>query len=156
MDGIKQYFLSITAAALTCSVVKALIGKEKVQTSIATLLCGIFMAVTILSPILDLKIADIASYIDDNDWSINSAVDEGVHAAETGIRTIITEETCTYILDKAASLDAEIQVDVVLQEAEPVPSSVVITGDVSPYVRTVLSDYIEDTLGISEDAQIWK
>ena len=58
-------------------------------------------------------------------------------------------------MDKAHSLGADIQVEVMLSnEQYPVPKQVRLKGDVAPYARTQLIKFLEE-LGISEENQIW-
>ena len=76
--------------------------------------------------------------------------------AESEFRKIIIEQTEAYVLDKAAELNADVSVEITLAKEEPIPRAIVITGDVAPYNKSVLSQYLADTIGISEDAQIWK
>ena len=155
MEEIRQYFLSIVAAALICSILKLLLGEKTGYGSIVTLICGVFMAVTVISPWIRLEFVDFTSYKIEIKNHAHDISESGKKAAEMELRTIIMDQTETYILDKAASIDASVQVDVILHNEEPVPASVVITGDISPYTKTVLSNFMEDTLDISEDAQIW-
>ena len=155
MDGIRQYVLSVTAAAFICGIVKLLIREKTGYGAIVSLICGVFMAVTVISPWLDLEIADLALYTSEIKSEAQDISESGRNAAEMEFRTIIMEQTETYILDKASSMDTAVQVDVILREDEPVPASAIITGEISPYVKNVLADYMENTLDIPEDAQIW-
>ena len=59
-------------------------------------------------------------------------------------------------MDKAKNLDAEITVEVELNVEENVPCGVTMTGAVSPYVKEVLSSFVEDSFGIAKEKQIWK
>ena len=72
------------------------------------------------------------------------------------MRTIIKGETEAYILDKAASLGVELEVDVLLEDMYPMaPKTVRLSGSVSPYVRNRLQNIIAEELGISKENQIW-
>lgn len=155
MDSIRQYILSIITAALICSVVKALSGKKTGNGMVVNLICGAFLTVTLLSPWLDWNIQDIKVYTNEIKLDASSILDQAQEQREEEIRTIIKEETEAYILDKASFMEADIEVEIILQENAPIPVSVIITGYISPYNRTELSRYIKDTLAITEDAQTW-
>ena len=72
------------------------------------------------------------------------------------ISSIITERVETYILDEAGSLGIEVQVkDIQLDPDTLEPIQVEIWGDISPYNRSLLSDYLENTLGIGKEGQLW-
>ena len=54
-------------------------------------------------------------------------------------------------------MDLQIAVEVELDGHNGnIPCGVVISGSVSPYGQTQLGGYIEDTLGIAKENQIWK
>jgi hypothetical protein len=68
----------------------------------------------------------------------------------------IIQQTQAYILDKARSLDAELTVEVFLGDGTiPVPIGVRLEGNISPYARKLLSQMLQDDLGIPAEEQIW-
>ena len=72
------------------------------------------------------------------------------------IREGIIQRTKTYILDEAESLGAEIQViSIKLIDDGYLPVQVELKGEIAPYHREVLSEMLQDELGISEEGQIW-
>ena len=53
-------------------------------------------------------------------------------------------------------MDLDISVEVVLDAAnDQIPSTVAIIGNVTPYAKETLSNYIENTLGIRRENQKW-
>lgn len=114
------------------------------------------MTVTLLSPWIDWDFTEISLYSDDLKTEGISITQHAQEETENHLRAIIKEETETYILDKALSMDTNVQVEVLLHEDDPIPVGAVITGDLSPYNKSVLSRYMQDTLAIAEEAQIWK
>ena len=71
-------------------------------------------------------------------------------------REIITDKTCAYILDKAETLRAQLTVQVILSDEElPVPERIYLTGQASPYARSMLQRLIEEELGVPKERQIW-
>ena len=78
------------------------------------------------------------------------------NAAKETVREGIKKEVQAYILAKAESLGAQLEVSVVLSDnqfAEPV--GVRIAGAISPYAKQVLIQTITDDLGIDREAQQW-
>ena len=82
---------------------------------------------------------------------VSSTQDE----TQTQLRTIIKEKTESYILDKAASMNSDIRVEVILDDVTSIPIAAIIHGDISPYNKAILSQYLVDSLGISEESQTW-
>ena len=78
----------------------------------------------------------------------------GENLARDSMAEIIKSETEAYILDTARSLQAEVTVEVSVNE-ENVPDSVTVSGAVSPYVRRQLQRIIESDLGIAKENQKW-
>ena len=59
-------------------------------------------------------------------------------------------------MDKARALQVSLTVDVILDDSGiPAPCGVRISGQVSPYAKGVLSDFMEKELGISRKEQLW-
>ena len=87
---------------------------------------------------------------------------EGELAAASGelesrnaIAVSIKAQTEAYILDKAAELGASVQAEVSVN-ADLWPDGAVLTGNVSPYVKSRLSALLETQLGIAKEALVWK
>ncbi len=156
MEGLRQYVISITCAALICGIVLSLLSKSSCLAG-AKMLCGLFLALTVLKPIinadLDLLLSDLRLQDVTQGQSLAST---GEEIAQDTLLQIITDETEAYILDKANELGAEIQVKVFLKnESPPVPDSAIIRGPVSPYVKQTLMDMLESDLGIAKEKQRW-
>lgn len=114
------------------------------------------MSITVISPFLKLQISDFSKYLEDLERNAESFVEEGQLAASIEKSLIITQETESYILDKASSLGISVEVQVNLSDTdEQIPSSVILTGDASPYAKQRLQQMIEEDLGISEENQLW-
>lgn len=153
MDAVREYLISITAAAIIAGIVTSLTKKSGSISSIVKLLAGLFMTVTILSPVIDLPLNGIQFYLDDLSSDAESVSKTGKDTAEGEIKQIITERSRAYILEKAEALGAELEVEVFLQDL--IPCSVEITGAVSPFARMQLSQYIAENLGVSSEDQRW-
>ena len=153
MEAIKSYLLAVTAAALICGIVGNLAGKGNIS-KIVKLLCGIFMAATVIKPLVDIRLDNIYIFTHSLTVSSDFAVSQGEKFAAEEMARIIKQKTEAYILDKAKSHGAEISVEIALNNC--VPISVTIVGEVSPFVRSSLSTSIAQELNIPPEEQIWK
>lgn len=153
MDAIRNYLISITAAAMIAGIVTGITKKSGSISSIIRLLAGLFMTVTILHPILDIRISKLQIYLEQLSFDADHAADIGKKAAEDEIKQRIAEKACAYILEKANDLGADLQVKVMLHDLAP--CAVRISGPVSPYAKQQLSNYITTNLGISLEDQQW-
>lgn len=156
MDGVREYFLSVTAAAVICACIRSLVGEKGPAAGVVKLICGLFLAFTVIRPVADIEIEDLTLFTADITEDAQAAVSEGEEFLRESIAGIIKTETEAYILDKAKALSAELQVEVrVSDDPQPVPEEVRITGSVSPYVKAQLQSIIADDLGIPKEDQVW-
>lgn len=156
MDEIRQYLISVIAVALICGLLTGLLDKESSTYTITRLLCGLLMAFTVVSPIMDLDLRNAFDFADAFYQSGEMVAQEGQVISETAMQSIIKSQTEAYILDKAASLGVELEVDVMLEDTYPMaPKSVRVSGSISPYSRNCLQNIIAQELGISKENQEW-
>ena len=149
--------LRIVAAAMVCAAVRSLLSKKSAIGRITTLISGILMAITILAPIGTITFSGISDFWEDLSSDADYYVQEGISLIEKQEVDIIKSQSEAYILDKANRMGLQIAVEVELDEHNRnIPCGVVITGNISPYGQTQLGSYIEDTLGIAKENQIWK
>lgn len=157
MDGIRQYLLSITAAAIICSILMSFLGKKGMYSSVIRMLCGLFMAFTMISPVMRIRLKDFERYFGELHFEANSAVSWGIQTAEEATAEFIKDKTETYILDKASSMGLSIKAEVRLEEErDRTPCSVLIEGKVAPYAKMQLQTWLKEELGVPEENQIWK
>ena len=156
MDGIRRYLLTVTAAALVCAIVGALFDKKGAPAAVMKLLCGLFMTFCVISPFMDFELMDFSSFTGSFSDDAAAAVSDGKSMASNAQADIIKEQTRTYILDKAQTLDLDIDVEVILDSSDiPAPCAVILRGAVSPYAKEVLGQYIENNLSIPKENQTW-
>ena len=156
MNGIRQYLLSVTAAAILCAVLNSLTENKTTQAALVKLVAGIFLTVTVLLPWTRLDMYGLSDYWDHFAVDGNAAASAGASYAYEETAAIIKSQTQAYILDKASSLGAVVNVDVKLSnDTLPIPSSVTISGSLSPYAKERLKRYIADELNIPEEQQAW-
>ena len=156
MEEIGQYLLRITAAAILCAMIRSLLGKEGTVAAMGKLLCGLFLAITVLTPWAGLGTVTFSALTGDVSMDAEEAVAVGENAARDALRASIKEGAEAYILDIAASLGAELTVEVTLTlDTPPAPGGARLEGKVSPYARTQLAELMTKELGIPKEAQQW-
>lgn len=156
MGSIGKYLLSLVAAAIVSSVLITLCGRNKSCGGIIKMLCGIFMALTMVSPLAKIQLQQIDSYLGSIEMDANEITGAAVYNAENETAAIIKQELESYILDKAESMNVQLSVTITLGDGVlPQPTAVRLEGSVSPYNRQILEQFIERDLGIPEAQQQW-
>ncbi len=152
MDGLRGYLLGLIAAAMVCAVVVKLPTKGTVNAALK-LLAGLFMSLSIISPLLKVRFSDLDLYLDDIRAEAGQIAADGENAAKSEIEGRITQAVRSYILDKAGTMGVALEVEVEVHEFRP--CAVTLTGPISPYAKGVLADYIASNLGIGKEEQTW-
>jgi hypothetical protein len=156
MDAMRQYIISVTAAAILCGIVKGIHFGDGASGALIRLIAGIFLALVVVSPLSGIRIEDFLTCTRDYSLAGDTAAALGEDAAIEAMASVIKSNTEAYILDKAAAMEAALAVEVTLSdELPPVPVEVRLSGDISPYIKTRLQSILEDDLGISKENQIW-
>ena len=150
MNGLTQYILTVVTAAMLVGILQSLAGQGTMGT-LTKLLGGVFLALTMLSPVLKLEIPDPAEWFEDLVMDGESLAAEGEAMAADAKEDIIRSQVEAYILDKAgADLTVSVELD-----AEGIPCGVTLTGDVSPRTKAQLSRMLAEELGLGEEVQQW-
>lgn len=156
MEGIGQYLLSVSGVAIISAIVLRLLDGKGVDASLVKMLCGIFMTLTVISPFTEVRFSDFANILPDISAEAEAAVADGELSGKNALADCITQRLEAYILDKAARMDVSLTVDVELtQEPIPLPKSVYLSGNISPYAKSKLQSIIEEELGIDKENQLW-
>lgn len=156
VEDIRQYLLSVTAAALLCAIINGIVGKKGTYSTAIKLVTGLFMAVTVIAPWLQLEITDFTNYSESLLTEAEDIAASGELMAHKELAAIIKSQTETYILDKATALNLEVTVEVTMSNSDPpIPCAVSLQGAASPYAKQMLSQYIANDLGIPEESQLW-
>ena len=155
MGSMRQYILSVLCVVIMCGLTQALFP-EGTMHALIKWIGGLAVTITVLNPLVkgDLLQWDMAF----SDLLVNKeiAIGQGMQIGEDALLARITESTCTYILNEASGMGANVEVEVELQEDYPYqPELVRICGAVSPYIKQQLSIFLYRKLGITEDHQIW-
>lgn len=155
MEEIGGYILRVCCSALIASVVLT-IGPDGAGSKIRQMICGLFLTFVVISPLRQIQLDDLWQLPDSFYQEGQDIAASAQASASEEISDIIITQTRTYILDEASSLGLQIEVkDIQLDPGTLEPIEVEIWGDISPYNRTLLSDYLQNTLGIGKEGQLW-
>ena len=152
----KEYVLSIIISAIISGIVSSFFDRNKSSGKIMHILTGILMTITVISPLKKITFSEFSNYFDNISATAGIYANEGKSINQENTAAIIKQSTEAYILDKAKNMGLDISVEVELNENNSVPCGIMISGDVAPYERDILCDYIYDTLGITRENQQWK
>lgn len=156
MDAVKQYLLSVICASIICACIRLLLPKKQGGSKAANMLCGIFLVITVISPLIEIRLDDWTHYTESLSFDASSIVDSASLDREEAYRQSIMELTQAYILDKAENFAPELSVEVTLSEQDPpVPCAVTIEGQISPQAKEELQAVLELELNIPKEAQTW-
>ena len=153
----KDYILRIIASAILCALVKGFTERHTAINTIIKSICGVFLTLSILSPVVSFKYSAVSDYLNMYSLDADAVVTAGTSLTNASLHSSIKQQTESYILDKAASLNTALSVEVTLSDDEmPIPCGVCIEGSISPYAKSKLMKLIADDLGIPKEKQTWK
>ena len=155
METLGAYILSVTAAAILCAAIIKLGGKGS-HGPLLKLMCGIVLTTVILKPIATVAPINLTRYLKQLDADAAGAVEAGIQYSETQLRRRISSELESYILDKAGELGMVIHVELTLDDQQPIPAAVTITGAASPYAKAAMTEILTTELGIPIEGQVWR
>lgn len=156
MEQIRIYLLGVVAAAIICGIVTRLLGEKGTQGAMAKLIAGLFLAFTVLRPVANIHLDDLADHSSVYSEAGERAALEGKLISKEILAASIKGKTEAYILDKAAALNLKLEVDVTMSSDDfPVPMKVLLSGKASPYAKAQLQTVIARDLGINKENQIW-
>ena len=156
MENLRQYIIAVTAAAMICSIAKSISSEKNTAGTILRLIAGIFMCVTVLSPVVRLDFSALPALSENFVEQANAAAAQGKNATADEINTIITEQIQAYILDKAEAFGSRLQVEVhIATDGSYRPEIVTLQGNISPYAKSRLQQIIEEDLQIPKEDQQW-
>lgn len=155
MEGMRDYLLSVIAAAVIGGIVNSIAGKGA-GGSMIRLIAGLFLTFTLIQPVVDLNINSFTDWVDGISQSSTAAVTDGLSMRDNALRAGIKDAAEAYILDKACRMDVSLAVEIGLSDDElPVPESISLSGNVSPYAKQQLQALIAEDLGIDKEHQKW-
>ena len=157
MDGIRAYLLQLLAAAIISGAILRILPGSGPMAALAKLLCSIFLLICAVKPIPKLEFTMLDAIGTDVMFDAEEAVASGENTVRELMAESIIGQTEAYILEKAKEMDIDLAVRVEVSEDDiPMPSSVCLSGKISPYAKTRISDMIAQDLGINKEHQVWK
>lgn len=156
MEALGSYILSIVAGSMILGILHTLLEKKSSSATLLRLIGGLFLAFIVLVPIADINFDSAI----DTRWDFaaqgQAISEQGQELSQTQFHNIIKQQCEAYILDKALSYQTSLDVNVVLSQDElPVPVMVHMQGNISPYAKGVLQNWLNDEMGIPKENQIW-
>lgn len=155
MAAVREWLLSLVAAALLCALADALMPKGAVR-RVGRLVCGLVLLAAILSPAVRLDVAGGQRWLEDYLASVDRRTAELRETVDSQRKVIIEQEYAAYIVDKAAELGLSCSVRVTCRDGEEglyLPERVEITGTFSDSARAGLARCIAEELGVPETEQ---
>jgi hypothetical protein len=154
MGKTAQYIIAVVSSAMISTIITTLIKADAHYGVMVRLLCGVFMAITALSPLTNFSADGIFEFwdsfqLDGQDWS-----SDGSHQASSAKADIIKQQSEAYILEKAGELELQLEVAVTLND-DLIPDGITIHGNAAPTARKRLQNIIENDVGIRRENQIW-
>lgn len=153
MEAIKEYIITFCIVAMICSILMKLVGEKGSIATLMKLLCGLFILFTALSPIVNLPLYEVTNYFDLLSIDAEYISATGMAATQEEIMCMVKKEAQDHISRKGASLGAMLEIDILIEDY--LPKEITLSGAASPYSRKILSEYIEEQLGIPLEDQIW-
>lgn len=153
MEGIQSYLLSVTAVALICAIITAMIGDKTGSSKAIKMICGVFIAAVILKPSIQLKFKDFKAYENEIREIITEPVMAGERMGKEAILQALSNETEERIRREAEKMGCSLDVEVIWTGFQP--TQITLEGPISPYGKKAMVNWIAHNIGISEDAQTW-
>lgn len=156
MEGVREYLLSVTCAAVLCGILCTIVDEKQTGGALVKLLCGVFLSLSLILPLSRISLTEA----DPGKWNYvlegEAAAEEGLEYARQAKMQIIKSRTEAYILDKAREYDLDLRVEAEVSGDEvPVPMAVMLWGRASPYAKLQLQHFMETEMGIPREKQRW-
>ena len=155
MDSIREYALSVISISIVCGTV-LMFFKDSPYEATVKLLTGLMVTVTVVNPLLRDTDMSIDRFWDEIIIKKESAVTDGTLVAKDAEATYIRNAMETYICNKAEEMGTQISAQIQLRDDDmQTPEKVILNGEVTPYIKSRLTEMIYSDLGIAEERQIW-
>lgn len=155
MDGILgNWIMGLSGAAVFCAVMCELCPKGSVK-SVVKLLCGMVMALALISPLLNMELPYYAMNLAEYRLMAEEAASDGKSESDTLSRTIIEEQCRAYILDKGQALGADIQDAGVKLRWSSEGFWYPVGCEIKGKYHGGLAAAISSELGLGDESQVW-
>lgn len=157
MEALGRYILSVTTAAMIVGILRALLSKNGTSALLVQLIGGLFLVFAVIEPAVHINIEKMFDIPFDFTNQADAYAEQGMETAYTQMHDIIKQQCEAYILDKALTLQTTLDVEIELSRDDgvPVPVAVRMAGNIAPYAKSSLGDWLEDSMGIPKENQIW-
>lgn len=157
MDNIRQYILSITGAAMICSICLAFFRKKSAYSSVIKMISGLFLTIVFIAPLVDFRFDKYVSFFESFSLEAEASAGIGSDYYEESFVALIKEKTEAYILDKAAQMGFSVQAEVTIGDGDPpLPTAVILEGNLPPLRRKMLTEQLSTDLNIAKENLVWK
>ena len=153
----KEYLLSLTAAAILSSLISRLAPKGASGRG-ARIAAGLLVLAAAFAPIGEMDTLSAAQELLVRIKSDPLQSDFLTKSNRELMSSLISGEAEAYILDKALAMGfaPEVTVAVTVRESYPVPWAVTLEGEMTQVQQAALSNIIAEELDIPEERQEWK
>ena len=156
MDTVREYLIGVIVTAILCGVITNVLDTKSLVGTTIKLMAGLLMLLAVIRPWVSISLDNIFDWTADITANGSGFVADGDRMAQEAYRKSIIERTRAYIVDEAKALNCELTVEVILSDDEiPIPKQVRLTGEVSPFARQALTNFMTENLGINREDQIW-
>lgn len=156
MTAVREYIIQVVAVSLLCSIILKLLHGSKVSHQIMKTVCGIAIAITVISPVMSFAPDGLPDTIQSINMDGKEIARRASEDSQNQLSEVITNNIQAYILSKASSYDCNLDVKISLDgDTHRIPVSVEINADVSPFIKKKIQDIIEAEIGIPKERQIW-
>lgn len=149
MNILKDWLLSVTAAALAVALAQALTPEGTVK-KIGALAGGMVLLLVMVRPVLAVDLEALtdrtAAYVPQTE----------IRQGEQMMKSLIAQKTSAYIVDKGAAMGVSCRAEVTVETDSsgwPVPWAAQLTGPFTPDQRAAMSKALEEELGIPPTRQ---
>lgn len=135
---------------------QTLVGKKGSCAVLVRLIGGLFLTFTVIAPVADIDLDAVFDAPWDFQEQGSAAAVYGQQMAQEEMASIIKRKCEAYILDKAEAYQTQLEVEVTLNQDEiPIPCSVRLQGNASPYAKASLQQWLQEDMGIPKENQVW-
>ena len=157
MDGIGRYLLSVICVSVIVAIVTGFVGKKTASAGIIKLISGVFIIFTVVAPVVKVEFQELQDFYNGISFDAGKIAKQGELMAQQSTQAIIKEQLEAYILDKASSLNLDVDVSITLKDTDlATPEKITISGNASPYGKEMLQAFLVEEIGIPEEMQLWR
>ena len=157
MQAMRDYLMCVCIGSILLSLLQTLLPEGKYQ-KVLDFSGSIMLLLIVISPVVNLDASEILGTVSEylnQDYKVDLEI---VSNNQERIEQVIIDSCATYILDKAEMIGADITVVVRLDVKDnvPYPTGVELSGAYNDQQKQILSNILEQELGIPKEEQKWR